>query len=357
MTKQMELMRTYQKITPESLQKIVDRHNEIVDIGRKIKVEEGSRIFLVANGSSGEGVRVATYLYERILGIKPYAVNPYQFNHYPSKLSRKDIVLALSQTGTSKEVVDALRLAKKEGAQTIGVTTIANTPITEVADFVVLLPEGFEDVDYKVVGVVVNMLAVMLVGYGIGESMGLKTTLTTDMQKMENSIARYNENADTVKKWVESNFALINSARSFTVVGSGPLKEAADELAIKITEITNKLACSFELEEYLHGGCAVTDEDHLLLMVVGKENKDYALNGFNASTKYGKKVVWLGPDSPVGQPKIALSEDWIYAIFDAMAAVHAFVITFGELGNYGAIGTELFAFYQKELKVRESKKA
>lgn len=45
-----------------------------------------------------------------------------------------DIVLGISHSGTTKDVVEALKLAKEKGATTICVTNHAISPITEIAD-------------------------------------------------------------------------------------------------------------------------------------------------------------------------------------------------------------------------------
>ncbi len=353
MNREIERMRFYQKLTPEHMRKVLARKAEIMAAVKDLSIGQDTRIFLVANGSSGEGVQIASFIWERVLDIRPYVVSPYQFNNYPAKLKETDIVLALSQTGTSHEVVEALRTAKKQGAKTIGVTAAENTAITKEADIVILVPEGKEDVDYKVVGVVVNMLVVILVGYGLAEAKGKAHDLENVAQEIYASSERYFQTAALVENWVSANFEWLNQATSFTCVGSGPLLEVAEEWAIKMIEVTNKQCFYIDVEEYLHGACAVTDPQHVTVMVIGNENREYAEKVFNASVKFGKKTVWLGPQGPEGQCGYTLSDDEVVAVFDALAAVHAFVIAYGDLGNYGGAGTGIFAFYQNELKVRE----
>lgn len=49
-------------------------------------------------------------------------------------LSPKDVALGISHTGSSRDVVEAMRLAKESGATTICITHNATSPITRVSD-------------------------------------------------------------------------------------------------------------------------------------------------------------------------------------------------------------------------------
>ena len=49
-----------------------------------------------------------------------------------------DVALGISHTGTTADVVDALREARRQGATTIGVTNYARSPITAEADLILI---------------------------------------------------------------------------------------------------------------------------------------------------------------------------------------------------------------------------
>jgi DNA-binding MurR/RpiR family transcriptional regulator len=51
---------------------------------------------------------------------------------------KRDVVIGLSHTGTTVDTIDVLREARDHGATTIAVTNFPWSPITEVADFVLL---------------------------------------------------------------------------------------------------------------------------------------------------------------------------------------------------------------------------
>jgi len=351
--KEVQAMKDYFSLCPVKLKELMERKEEIFESVKDIHITDGTRLFLVGSGSSGEGLEAASYFWESILGIKPYVVSPYRFNHYPSVLHENDVVFALSQTGTSHEVVEALRTAKKQGAYTVGITTIAKTPITKECDSAIIIPEGIEHIDYKVVGVVTNMLAVFFIGYGLALNNNKAVDIEKDFVELSRIIEHYHENDAKIAAWIEANADLLKSASGFTVVGSGPLQETAEELAIKTIEVTNVQACQFDLEEYMHGGCAITTPNHILIMIVGHEDIEFAHKCYQASTKHGKKTIWLGPKHPAGLLDLEVSKNRYYSVFDAMAIAHSFIIKMGAIEGAGEEGTKIFAYYQQELKVRE----
>lgn len=55
-----------------------------------------------------------------------------------SALSKKDIAIGISHSGSSRDTVDALSIARESGAATVAITNFNMTPITSVADFILL---------------------------------------------------------------------------------------------------------------------------------------------------------------------------------------------------------------------------
>lgn len=57
-----------------------------------------------------------------------------------SQLGKKDVLLAISQSGSTLEIVDIASLAKAKGAKVIAITGYSRSPLTKFADNVILTP-------------------------------------------------------------------------------------------------------------------------------------------------------------------------------------------------------------------------
>lgn len=66
-----------------------------------------------------------------------------------SGLKEGDVAIGISHSGSSRNVVDALKVAKKHGAVTIAITNYSKSPITEVAD--IILHTASEETKYHVI--------------------------------------------------------------------------------------------------------------------------------------------------------------------------------------------------------------
>lgn len=83
------------------------------------------------------------------LGIKSsYGRGAEYFMNHVNLADPEDIVLAISKSGTSKQVLAGMELAKDKGLKTIAITAHSQSPIAEIADYVLLASGSDEDWSY-----------------------------------------------------------------------------------------------------------------------------------------------------------------------------------------------------------------
>ncbi len=59
----------------------------------------------------------------------------------------EDILIAISQSGTSKQVIQGMELGKEKGLKSIAITAYAQSPISNLADYVLL--SGGEEANFS----------------------------------------------------------------------------------------------------------------------------------------------------------------------------------------------------------------
>ncbi|EIJ71858.1 MurR/RpiR family transcriptional regulator [Pasteurella bettyae] len=96
------------------------------------------RLFLFGVGSSGVTAEDAKNKFMRI-GLQVDATSNNHFMYMQSALMKpNDVVIGLSHSGYSKEIVQALKIARKNGATTVAITHNLRSPLTQEADFVLV---------------------------------------------------------------------------------------------------------------------------------------------------------------------------------------------------------------------------
>ncbi len=97
-------------------------------------VLRADKIVIVGCGNSASISLDAQHKFMRIgLNVHAYSDGHMQMIAI-SSLGRKDVVIAISHSGSSKDIVDVLNLAKQKGATTISITSSGTSPVTKFAD-------------------------------------------------------------------------------------------------------------------------------------------------------------------------------------------------------------------------------
>src|SRR5689334_952924 len=103
------------------------------------------RILLVARGSSDNAAAYARYLVETHLGIPAALAAPSVARHYRARIDLEDtLVVSLSQSGRTEEIVEVQRWAASLGATTVAISNDASSPLATEADVPLTTQAGEE---------------------------------------------------------------------------------------------------------------------------------------------------------------------------------------------------------------------
>jgi fructoselysine-6-P-deglycase FrlB-like protein len=356
MKKEIELMNYYLNQTQYQVDKILNRSDYLINSLKTIKLNDDSQIYFVGNGSSGEGARIAAYLVLELFGKNPIYVNPYQFANYSYRgVKENDLVIALSQTGTSHLVVESVRLANQAKAFTVGLSATDPSPIIKEAQYPIVLEECVEKVDYKVTGVLGLLygLWIIVLGVAYANDKITKSKLDETIDNFKSINSKYDELANLAKQWTEVNVDRLEESFTLTVLGSGPLVELAMELAVKSIEVQNRFSISVDTEEFLHGICAANAKCNVVILLVDQESYEYSKKVYDAISARNQSVIWIGHQAPDQDLSFTVDVKGAFNTAYFMPVVHALLIKWAELMGYGDHGTEVFKYYQDILKVRE----
>lgn len=105
------------------------------DINKAIRIlSDAKSIYLFGVGHSGESARDYAKTWFRVGLVAHAEVDPHFQVQIASFLNSKDVVVALSLSGHTKDIYDSVRLAKKRGAHIIVITNDFTSPIANLAD-------------------------------------------------------------------------------------------------------------------------------------------------------------------------------------------------------------------------------
>lgn len=252
---------------PAVLAGLADRFDAIA--GRVAALATGpvAGVAFLARGSSDNAALLGRYAVELSSGLPTCLVAPSLMTAYGgSPRGFADwIVVALSQSGGTPEIVDLTGRFTAAGATVIGITNEENSELAAAAPLTVGLRAGVEVAVPATKTVTAQMLATLAVTAGLGSARAIP-----QLAELPARVASLL--ADTAA--IDETASRLASHRRLAVVARGLCYPAARETALKLQETTGMMAQGFSAADFRHGPIAVCGPDAPALLLGGTEPAD-----------------------------------------------------------------------------------
>ena len=114
----------------------------IEEITNRIRKARG--VFLIGCGSSYNACLSASYLFSKLASFHINTVLASEFSAYEDFLKEDTLVIAVTQSGETIDVLDAIKTAKQKGCQIISIVNVVGSSATQFADTSIFLNAGPE---------------------------------------------------------------------------------------------------------------------------------------------------------------------------------------------------------------------
>ncbi|MBL8102392.1 MAG: SIS domain-containing protein [Anaerolineales bacterium] len=220
-------------------------------------------VFLAARGTSDNAGRYANYLLGALNGLPLALATPSLFTYYnqPPRL-KNALVIGISQSGQSPDIVSVLEEGKKQNCLTLAITNEARSPLAKAADFLLDVQAGKEKAVAATKTYTTELMSIAM----------LSTALN-------GNTARWKELAE-VPRWMKSvlkHDALISkSAERYrymdqtVVLGRGFNYATAFEWALKLKELAYVKAEPYSSADFQHGPIAMLESGFPVMAVAPK---------------------------------------------------------------------------------------
>ena len=246
---------------PERLATLLHgQRQSVVEIANAIRGRDIQYAFLAARGTSDNAGRYANYLWGAHNGIPIALATPSLFTYYqrPPRL-RGALVIGVSQSGQSPDIVSVIEEGRKQGNLTLAITNIPDSPLANAADLVLDIQAGEEK-------------AVAATKTYTNELMAL-AMLSAALTDSEN----YWKELASVPAWAGQTLALDSAIAQMAqryrymsqcvVLGRGFNYATAFEWALKLKELTYLIAEPYSSADFQHGPIAMVEGGFPVLAV------------------------------------------------------------------------------------------
>ena len=239
---------------PAVLENIANNYKDIVQIlGKEIKTAYGT--YFVGAGTAFYACLAGTYLFSKIAKVHVNTAPASEFNYLQDFLTSKSLVIGLSQSGETIDVIEPLQVAKKRRAKVIAITNVKGSTIYRKADEKILLNAGVEKAVagtkvYLAKLAILLMLAFSMKGQ-IKKSQQLLQLAAKEMKRIFSP--SYVKQIQTLAKFMQSKEHVF-------IIGRGMSYPSALEGALKIREVSYLHAEGIAGGELKHGPIALIEK-------------------------------------------------------------------------------------------------
>lgn len=217
-------------------------------------------VLIAGRGTSDNAGRYAQYLLGALNRLPVALATPSLFSVYgtPPRLGDA-LVLGISQSGQSPDIVSVLAEARRQGVLTAAITNEPNSPLAAEADHVLTLHAGSERSVAATKTYTAQLAAIALLSSALSDDAAQRASLAAVPEAVSRTLTLVPEVTRIAERY--------RFADRCVVLGRGFNYATAFEIALKLKE-TNYIASEpYSPADFLHGPLAMVDERYPVLAI------------------------------------------------------------------------------------------
>ena len=249
---------------PERIKALLASQRKNVErIAAEIKKRDIEYVFLSARGTSDNAGRYANYLLGAMNGLPLALATPSLFTYYkrPPKL-KNALVIGVSQSGKSPDIVSVLEEGRKQGCQTLSITNEPNSPLAQASDFVLDIHAGTEKAVAATKTYTTELMSVAMLSAALSGNKAQWNDLSKVAAWMRQSLKQNDFLAQAAQR-----YRYIDQT---VVLGRGFNYATAFEWALKLKELTYIIAEPYSSADFAHGPIAMVESGYPVFAVAPK---------------------------------------------------------------------------------------
>ena len=245
---------------PAALSRLLERQaGRAGEVASLFSGDDVRYVLIASRGTSSNAARYAQYLLGRAHRVPVMFATPSLYTIYeqPPRLDGA-VVVGISQSGASPDVVGVLEEARRQGRPTVALTNDDGSSLAHAADAVLPLEAGPERA-VAATKTYMNSLGAIALLFAAVDGGAASDELARMPERLERQIELSFTSAPPLEEYEDVVGA--------TVIGRGVLYGTAFEIALKIRELSGLLVEAYSPADLMHGPIAAIRERWPVLLV------------------------------------------------------------------------------------------
>jgi len=233
--------------------------NSMLNIAMEIL--RAKNIVITACGTSRYAAIIGRYLFSKIAKKFCDVIMASEFHYFSDSIDKNTLVIAVSQSGETADVLTGVKKAKENGAKIISIVNVVDSSLTRLSDYVIYINAGPEICVAATKSFTAQLIIFYLLAFSMINNFEYAKNKLLEISKiLEENLKKNNKNIKEIAK-------KIKDFKDFYYIGRGINFAMASEGALKMKEISYIHAEGMPAGELKHGTIALIEKDTPVIAV------------------------------------------------------------------------------------------
>lgn len=246
---------------PDVLRQLIGREHKVIKrLAAAIQARQVDYVVIAARGTSDNAGRYAQYLLGAVNRMVVALATPSLFSIYkqPPRFGNA-LVIGISQSGKSPDIVSVLAEARRQGALTAAITNFPDSDLGRQTEHVITLHAGEE----KSIAATKTYTSSLAAIAALSAELAQQAAMWDALEAVPEAVAQALKLGDQIRQVVER-YRYMNEC---VVLGRGYNYATAFELALKLKELTYTIAEPYSSADFMHGPLALIEHGFPALVI------------------------------------------------------------------------------------------
>ncbi len=266
--------------------------SRVIALAKAISERQPRFAMTIARGTSDHAANYLQYALESQLGLVTASAAPSVITAYNAKLKLEGaLVIAISQSGQSPDVVNSLTAARAQGALTVAIVNAANTPLEAVAEFTLPMWAGEEKAVAATKSFATSLTSMLSVIAILNNDSSLQNAIVQLPKNTQQALETENIAHDRAERY--------RYVEAMVTLGRGLHYPLARETALKLKETSVVSAEAFSTAEFAHGPIILIESGFPVIAFQARDaTATGSLERYTDLLSRGAELILIGADEP-----------------------------------------------------------
>jgi len=249
----------------------MQKKEQIESLANLMKKAKG--VFLIGCGTSYHACLAASYKFAKVANFHVNVVVASEFENFSKFINDKSLIIAVSQSGETADVLNAVKLAREKGAKVFSIVNVVGSSLTRYSHQTILQNAGPEICVLATKSYTSQLAILTLIAYALA---GKYDEGINKLRELVNYI--YYLTSENMRNRIKELSEKLRYTEHIYLIGRSLQFPTALEAALKIKEVSYVHAEAFPGGELKHGPLALIEYGTPCIIFVSKDTEKEILS-------------------------------------------------------------------------------